>query len=194
MWKAPIVPYSTSCCSKNNAFLIFESLFLQYIGTHNPLMTFCGTYCVQKIDNPDRQLFSIVQYLQIKVARNSFYPAPQRHFDLPRSRKIEGPLLAGWTVPGFFTKKGFHSNGAEHYKHNCYRINSNDPIVINLSIFVSGKNAIYFYIAQRYSLGTLFFFAGASPLGPSEENQLTFWHLNSQQRVTFLWLQVVCLS
>ena len=58
-------------------------------------MTFCGTQCVQKIDNPDRQLFSIVHYLQIKVARNSFYPAPQRHFDLPRSRKIEGPLLAG---------------------------------------------------------------------------------------------------
>lgn len=31
-------------------------------------MSFCGTQCVQKIDSPDRQLFSIVHYLQIKVA------------------------------------------------------------------------------------------------------------------------------
>lgn len=44
---------------------------------------------------------------------------------------------------------------------------------------------IYFYIAQRYSSGTLFLITGASPLGGSEENQLTFWHLNSQQCVTF---------
>ena len=44
---------------------------------------------------------------------------------------------------------------------------------------------IYFYIAQRYSSGTLFLFTGASPLGGSEENQWTFWHLNSQQCITF---------
>lgn len=44
---------------------------------------------------------------------------------------------------------------------------------------------IYFYIAQRYSSGTLFLFTGASPLGGSEENQWTFWHLNSQQCGTF---------
>ena len=58
-----------------------KAYFLQYIDTHNLLMSFCGTPCVT--------LFLIVHDLQIKVARNSFYPAyPSIFLDLGRSKGL----------------------------------------------------------------------------------------------------------